>query len=272
MLRNKLEMLGYKYTTDYENADFIIVPHFSNEYKSIYIPPSSYTIPWRVPGQTLTTNYNFYGDVTAWGTATTKTPDKYVPMTFSSSGGNEGYFFPFIQLFIYDTKTKSLIWSGTICNATKESDIRLAAQSLMDDLLFGKKSEPNFPFNFKNINQDDKGSGAFGFSATPITVDGNNFYPLIGTVFSNSPADKQDLKLGDIIINIDKQSTLNWPFSKILEALDKDANFLLLLTIKRGDKIFEISLSAEDESTAKVNWKEKLYLDEKGAIKKSRIK
>lgn len=272
MLRNRLETLGYRYTTDYENADLVIVPRFSNEYKNIYVPPSSYTIPWRVPGQTLTTNYNFYGDVTAWGTATTKTPDKYVPMTFSSPGGNEGYFFPFIQILVYDAKTKSLVWSGTICNATRESDIRLSSQSLIGDLLLGKKQEPNFPLNSKNISQDDKGSGAFGFSAIPITVDGNNFYPLVDTVFSNSPADKQNLKLGDIIIEVDNQSTLNWTFNKILEALDKDANSPLLLTIKRGDKTFEVSLTAEDESAAKVNWKEKLYLDEKGTIKKSRVK
>ena len=267
-----------------ESSDLVIIPQYSNEYKSIYVPPSNYTIPWRIPGQTQTTyintNTSFSGSIdlrnysgsgSQWGTATTKTPDTYVPMTLTSPGGYEGYFFPFIQILVYDRKTESLVWSGTICNATKEPDIRLSAQVLLGNLFYGKDPEANFPPNLKRIEKKKKGNGVFGLMGTPITPDGNNFYIRIDSVVLNSPANKRNLKPGDLIISIDHQTTLNWSFDKFLETLDRDPGQSLELTIRRGKKVFETTLVAEDERTARKNRKGILTLDEQGRIRKSRL-
>ena len=282
MLRNRLESLGYNYVNDIKDADFLIAVSYSNEYKSQYIPPSSYTIPWYVPGQTQTTflnSYNtfsgnigsdyFHGSGSGWGTAKTITPGYYVPMTFTNPGGYVGWYYPCFVVSTFDKNSKKLMWSGSVVGTTSNSDVRLSAQVLLSDL-FGRK-EPNFPVSSHYYQKDDSKDGAFGILAGPYTVDGNNFYPHIFSVMVDSPAYKQDLKPGDIITMVNGQSTLNWSLSQLLDAMNKTKGESLAATIQRDGKTFNVNLIAEDEAIAKNKWKELITLDEKWNVKRVKI-
>ncbi len=274
MLRNRFEVLGYNYVSNVNDADFLIGVNYSNEYKTQYIPPSSYTIPWYVPGQTQTTFLNSYntfsgnigskyfsGSGSGWGTATTTTPGSYVPMTLTNPGGYVGWYYPCFFVSTFDKNSKKLVWSGSVVGATSNSDIRLSAQVLLSDLM--GREQPNFPVSSDYDKKDDSKDGAFGILASPYTVDGNNFYPHIFSVVVGSPAYKQNLKPGDVIVKVDGQSTLNWSLSQLLDAMNKGKGESLIATIQRDGKVFDVNLIAEDEKTAENKWKEVLTLDEK---------
>ena len=282
MLRNAFESLGYHYVSNIKDADFLIMVYYSNEYKSHYIPPSSYTIPWYIPGQTQTTFINSYntfsgtigsdyfsGSGSGWGTATTTTPGYYVPMTFTRPCHYEGCYYPYLFVAALDKNLKKIVWSGSVIGATPNHDIRLSAQVLFSDL-FGRK-KPNFPVSSSYGKTNDSKDGAFGMMATPYTVDGNNFYPYISSVVVDSPADKENLRPGDVIIKIDGESTLNWPLSRISNAMNKSKGESLAVTIKRSDKIFDVNLIAEDEAIARNKWEEVITFDEKLNIRKLKI-
>jgi len=282
MLRNRLESLGYNYVADVMGGDFIMGISYSNEYKTQYIPPSSYTIPWHVPGQTQTTflnNYNtfsgnigsdyFHGSGSGWGTATTTTPGYYVPMTFSNPGGYVGWYYPCFVVSVFDKNSKKLVWSGSVIGVTSNPDVRLSGQVLLSDL-FGRK-ESNFPVSNDYDKKDDSKDGAFGILASPYTIDGNNFYPHIFSVVVDSPAYKQNLKPGDVISKVDGQSTLNWSLPQLLDAMNKSKGESLATTIQRNGNTFDVNLIAEDERVAKNKWKEVITLDEKWRIKRVKI-
>jgi hypothetical protein len=283
MARNLLELFGYNYVNDVKDADFLIAISYSNEYKTLYIPPSSYTIPWYVPGQTQTTfvnNYNtisgyigsdyFRGSGSGWGTATTTTSGQYVPMTFTKPGGYVGWYYPCFIVSVIDKNTKKLVWSGSAVVATTNSDIRLSGQFLICEL-FGRK-ESNFPVNSDYYKKrDSKKDGVFGILAQPYTINGNDFYPYIVKVAVDSDAYKQGLRLGDVIMKIDEQSTLNRSFSQLSDMSRKNKGESLNLVIQRNEKIFDVSLIAEDREIAKTNWKEALILDKKWNIQRVKI-
>lgn len=282
MLRNGFESLGYNYVNNVEDVDFFIAIYYTNEYKNQYIPPSTVTIPWYVPGQTQTTfinNYSnisgyigsdyFYGSGSGWGTATTTTPGYYVPMSMTKPGSYVGWYYPCIFVSVFDKNSKGLVWSGSVIGTTSESDIRLSTQVLLSDL-FGRK-EPHFPICSDFPKRDDSGDGIFGINPFIYTIDGNNFYPMIGQISIKSPAHKGGLKPGDIITHVDKQSTLNQPLSQCINTFNKSKEESIVLTIQRGNKIFDVTLMAEDEEIAKKEWKEILTRDEKWNIKRMKI-
>ena len=282
ILRNTLEVFGYNYVTNPEEADFVVAVTYSNEYKSQYVPPSSYTMPWYVPGQTQTTfinNYNsfsgnidskyFYGSGSGWGTATTTTLGYYVPMAVTNPGGYVGWYYPCIFVSILDKNSKNLVWSGSAVGTTSQEDIRLSGQVLLGQLFGGK--EPDCPISSELNKKLDEKNGAIGINVASQTLDGNNFYPTIFTVTVGSPAYKQGLKPLDIITQVNKQNTLNWAFSDIYVGIRKNKGESVNLTIKRGDKMWDVTIVAEDIEKAKKEWKEVLTLDEKWNTKTIKI-
>ena len=282
MLRNIFELQGYNYVNNPEEADFAVAVAYSNEYKSEYIPPSSYTVPWYVPGQTQTTfinNYNsfsgnigskyFYGSGSGWGTATTTSPGYYVPMTFTRPGSYVGWYYPCIFVSVFDKNSKKLVWSGSVVGATPQEDIRLSGQVLLGQLFHGK--EISFPVSSELEKELDKKDGAIGFNIAPQTLDGNNFYPTIFTVTVGSPAYKQGLRPLDVITQVNEQSTLNWSQSDIYAGVRKNKGESVVLTIKRGDKVWDVTLTAEDRVKAKKEWKEVITLDEHNNEQRTKI-
>ena len=283
MLRNIFESKGYNYVNNNEETDFAVAVAYSNEYKSEYIPPSSYTVPWYVPGQTQTTfinsyntfsgnigSHNFSGSGSGWGTATTTTPGSYVPMTFTNPGGYVGSYYPYIFVGVLDKNSKNIVWRGSVVGATPQADIRLSGQVLLGQIFYGK--EQNFPINKNGLKKkSETKTGLIGISFAPQTLDGNNFYPTIFSVAVGSPAYKQGLKPLDIITQIDKNDTLNLSFDDSYAKERKNRGESIVLTIKRGDKVWDVTLIAEDSITAKEKWKEIITLDEKNNDKRIKI-
>lgn len=262
LVRNELELLGYHYANTIEQADFYVGVVFANEYKSEYIPPSTSTIPWYVPGQTQTTYMNLYGSTGShWGTATTTTPGYYVPMTVTRPGRYVGSYYPYLNVVAFDKASKKLVWSGSAIVAAKEPDIRRSASTLLPGLLLGKFSKAS-----EWSKQNDSKNGVFGCGFHIYTIDGDNFYPVITGVWSGSPVSRGSLKVYDTITHIDGQSTLNLPFSKVRTLFDKDQGNSLILTIRRGDKSFEVSLIAEAETKAQLEWQKAKLASPKGEV------
>jgi len=262
LVRNELELLGYNYVNTMEEADFYVGVVFANEYKSEYIPPSTGTIPWYVPGQTQTTYMNLYGSTGShWGTATTTTPGYYVPMTITRSGRYVGSYYPYFNVLAFDKASRKLVWSGSAIVAAEESDIRRSASALLPGLLLG-----NFPKSSGWSKRNDSKNGVFGCGFLIFTMDGNNFYPVITGVWDKSPASRGGLRVYDIITQIDGQSTLNLPRSKVRAFFDKSQGDSLILTACRGDKSFEVSLVAEAETEAQLKWEKLKGAGPKGEI------
>ena len=267
IVRNNLEALGYEYVNNVEEADFYMCVYYSNEYKSTYVPPSSVTIPWYVPGQTQTTYTNLYGSSgwSAWGTATTTSSGYYVPMTYTTSGHNIGAYYPGISISAFDKGSKKVLWSGRGTVSTRESDIRLSSQWLLSHIIIGGENY-NFPSCSNLSERDDSKNGIFGFDARVFTLDGNNFFPIVYSVVCDSPADKQGLRIDDIINHMNGKSAINLSTSEFKEQLNKDKGEKLVLNVKRGDKLIELSLVAKDETIAMEKWRRFKYLNGKGNI------
>ncbi|NLX06447.1 MAG: DUF4136 domain-containing protein [Phycisphaerae bacterium] len=87
IIRNNLEVLGYRYVDDLNEADICITVLYANEYESQFVPPQTYTTQRYVPGQTQTAHINLYGPYgSSWGTATTMTPGYFFPVTVTVPG------------------------------------------------------------------------------------------------------------------------------------------------------------------------------------------
>ena len=254
----------------------------SNEYKSQYVPPSSVTVPWYMPGQTQTTfinNYSnfsgyvgndyFHGTGSGWGTASTTSPGYFVPMTVTRPGYHVGAYYPYLCVSALDTSLKKLAWSGSVTVSTSEPDIRKSAQVILSDL-FGRE-ELNFPLARDATKLRPPNYGVIGCYVRVFTPDGNNFYPIITGIFIDSPVHKKGLRLFDIITHIDGKSNLNLPTSKIMDAFNNKKYESVVLTIKRDKKIFDVTLIAEDEAWARANWRKMIIIDAKGKKRKVKV-
>lgn len=287
LVRCNLEMLGYTFVDDPEKADLLITLWYANEYKSEYIPPSSYTVPYYVPGQTYNFNYsgNSYAYGSAWGpggsaygsaygthygTGTVTTPGRFVPMTVNQPGYYTGAYYPFIDVGVLDRNEKKLVWTGNVIASTPEMDIRKSGQVLLCRLLIGVE-ERTFPPSPKCTTRDDTRDGIFGVFPWIITEDGNDFYSRIERIYVDSPAYRQGARPYDIITCIDGKNMTNKPPAYVLSAMDKAKGEIITFTLKRDDRVFEIKVQAEDEKVAKAKWKVVKYIDGEGKVKSRRI-
>jgi len=293
MVRNQLELLGYNYVGDVDElmstrqmhdygdctsvkeflykwlaqsqtVDFLVSVYYSNEYESEYIPPSSTTIPWYVPPQT--SNVSIYGSSGySWGTITR--PGYHVPMTVTRGGYHAGAYYPYVTGFIEAACGGRLntIWYGNAIVATPQYDIRLSCQALLPRIFLGETAA-NFPKSSTFDQRDDSEDGAVGLGFQIITLDGNNFYPHVTELWCGSPAHKVGLKIYDTVIEIDGQSTLNWSLAKLEHVLNRRQGAAVLLTIKRSDRVLDVSLMAEDEAIAKATWHKVRCPNEKGDV------
>lgn len=265
MVRNNFELLGYDYVDSADNADFVVAVSYSNEYKTEYIPPSSVTVPWYIPGQTQTTylnasnntfgsigSTNFFGSGSGTGTATTTSSGYYIPTTVQIPGRYEGYYYPVIYVDILDKITKKLVWSGSAVTTTTESDIRLSVQALLFFNLLSPGAH-NFPAYSDLKDKYKSTNGTDGVLPIINTSDGNNFYPIIFGVIAGSPADKAGLRPRDILTKIDGKDTLNLSLAQVGSLLRKNQGESAVLEYKRDDSVSDVTLLFVDKAIAKNN-------------------
>jgi len=215
-LRNCFELVGYTFVKLADDPDFLVTGYVESEYRESYVPPSTYSMPRWVPGQTIT-SYGYlsgvYGQYSqAWGTYSgSTTTNTFIPGymtmdTYTRPGYTTGMFYQTGAVRVYDSKTGKNIWSGSGASASKTGDPLIASQ-----LLFVKMITEFPP---KKTLKTDKSTiiipaGDIGANYFLLSLDGNNFYPSVFHVYKNSPALNAGIKVFDFIISVDGQSLSN---------------------------------------------------------------
>ena len=251
-LRNLLEAKGYKFVKLDKNPDFLVTLSAEAEYHEIYIPPSSVTLPYWVPGKIITTfgsssgsfNFSSFGNYSSYGWGTwsgSNTEITYVPgymttKTYTRPGYTIGHFYPAAVILVYDGKTLKNVWIGSGAGTSDNPDIRISGQFVIAHIL---KDFPNCThFDLR----DSTKQGLIGVQFGIFTNDGNSYFPTVLKVLDGMPAEKAGLRNYDMIIEVDGVSTLNRPFSEIIDMLRGTPGSEVNIKVKRLGKILSFSI------------------------------
>jgi hypothetical protein len=215
-LRNAMEFKGYQYVNADNNPDLILSINANNEYSEYYVPPSTISLPKYEPGTTLTTygNFNSYG---SYGmnnfSATTRTSGKWTSENITTGGYTVGNYYPCTVISVFDAKTQKNIWNGSAIGTSNVSDVRVANQEVIVNIL------SKFPDYNNNREHRDLfyRRGGSGIAFTIWTLDGNNYYPVV--IEMDESAKSAGILLGDIILSVDGVSLVNKPFSEALNLI-----------------------------------------------------
>jgi len=251
-VRNILEAKGYKFVQIDKNPDFLITLTADAEYHETYIPPSSITLPYWVPGKTITSfeyssgsfDFNTFGDYSyyGWGTwSGTKYKTTYIPgymtaITYNRAGRTIGHFYPAAAVIAYDSKTLKNIWIGSGAGTSDNPDIRVSGQLVLLNIL------KDFPNCYHSLEKDAIKSGMIGVGIAIFTSDGNAYYPTVVDLIDNMPAKRAGLKMHDMIIDINGVSTLNKALSEVRQLLRGSPGTEVNIKVKRLDKIFDFTI------------------------------
>lgn len=230
-IRNLFESKGFTFVE--KEPDFVVTLWSDIKYESIKVPPSTITIPRYVPGQTIpmfgSYNYFPYG----WGSWSgyISMPGYWTTDIYTIPGYTRGYYFPQIKVFIFDLKKSKLVWIGSGVGVSPNLDIRISGQLVLSKIL------KDFP-NRDNVNIYDK-EGSIGILIGIFTNDGNSYYPTVIEILKDSPADKAGIEKYDMIIEIEGLSTLNKPFSEVMNMLKGLPSSDVKIKVKRLNKILD---------------------------------
>jgi hypothetical protein len=177
-IRNELEFLGYECVGTQEKPDFCIGFLYFNDYKSTYIPASTVTEPWYVPGDNQTTNLNLYGSSGyLQGTIKTTSPGHYVPVTVTRPKRYVGAYYPILSVNVFSSDNWNVIWAGTVIASTSEADVRRTANTLLPSLF-----DLHFPIARQAAEKRDPKRGIFGCPFRVFTINGDDYFPIISAI------------------------------------------------------------------------------------------
>lgn len=245
---NRLTYSGYKYVPTTNKADFaVFITNYTNNYQTEYVPPESVTVPVWVPGQTITSTADasvYSGGQYGFGSVTQKTnmPGYMTTETYTSEGYTTGAFYPAVVLDLYDTRTRTQIYSGRAVWTSNIQDMRVAfpwvANLALSDFPTAQSSEACLlPLN--------RALGAVTLSAT---VDGNDYYPMIARFQKDHPVrylGRQKLQTFDAIVNVDGVSLKNVLDScqqRMMIAKSRAGNGIRALQVLRAGEIIEVAV------------------------------
>ena len=97
-----------------------------------------------------------------------------------------------------------------------------------------------------------------------LVGDAEDYGLLIEDVYAGSPAEAAGIKIGDIIISIDGTSLEGYDRNSATELLSRDAGETVVLKIKRGDEITEITAEFSEVTVQTVDYS--MLSDEVGYI------
>jgi len=244
-IRNLLEAKGYEFVQLDQNPDFLVTLWADIKYKESYIPPSSITLPYWVPGQTITTYgstsgsfYSSYGWGTwsGWDTKTTYIPGYMTTRTYTRPGYTIGHFYPVAVIQVYDGKTLKNVWMGSGAGISDNADIRISGQFVFAYIL---KDYPNCPS--LGIKDDIK-RGMIGIQYGIFTNDGNSYFPTVIDLLEGMPAKKAGLKVYDMIIEVNGVSTLNKSFSEVMSLFRGEPGTEVNVKVKRLNEILNFTI------------------------------
>ena len=252
-LRNAVENLGYEFVELDQEPDLLFTLDAAVTYREHYVPPSKITTPVYEPGKTVTVTadeieqlkYNSSDDKTQSdfdrGPKTSDLSSTYIPpsITYESStkpGYYSGAFYPQIMLVCHEADSFKVVFSGTGVGVSKYPDLGINSQLVINELL--AKGLPPYKYS-EGINKQN--CSHIGMGIQVLTVDGNNYYPVIINIKKGSAPAKAGLKKDDIITSINGLPTLNIALSKCIKMLAGEANQYMVIGIKRLDE--ELSYS-----------------------------
>jgi hypothetical protein len=264
MLEKQLEFFLFNYISyghylkyiplsDSTRPDLLIVYDYNNDYKEVYIAPKSYSIPYWQQGSTSTTNINsnasgslnVTGDLnmtvdgygTKQSTMTTSTSGIWTTRQVQRSGYIEGKFFPYFSFVIFDTSNDKKIWEASATGTSDSKDFRIPGQVMMTRLGY---EIPSGSFVDEELIRDN--DGKVGIQSILYNTEGRDFYPVIVEVSDNTPASKNGIKFGDVIIAINDIPTANMTKRNIQLLFKGNAGTKITLTIERKGKILRKTL------------------------------
>jgi Domain of unknown function (DUF4136) len=243
-VKNAFESRGYKCVSIDQNPDFLIAVLVTSQYQESYIPPSSVTIPKYVPGNYITTNYQYsdsgsYGNNFGGGTATTFVPGYTVSQTYTTPGQTIGRYYPSVIISVYQTNTRKLIWEGTGVATSTNSDSRVSSQLQIFDIL------QEFPSckaeNIQNFKTENEIYNNYGLAFLIFTLNGNDYLPAVISTGNDSLAINAGIQQNDVITSVNSVETINKGYSEVLNLMTSSTNELDL-TIYRLGQIYNYSL------------------------------
>ncbi len=242
LARSHLELLGYRYTTDVAQADFIVSVSFSSEQKEHYIPPKTVWLPRYTPGQSATVNYyGFSGSTSYSGSATVSTPGSFSLESHTRPGYSVFDFQPILYYVASNQSGKVLFYAGAL-GRSKVSNIRSTAPWLID-----KVANKIPPCSEKNSPSDPRPLlSKYGVRLAPATIDGNEYYPTVmADPLGDSIAESAGLYKYDVILEINGQSTRNKSIPGILSLLQETSESQTQLLVKRPKRTHQITLTTK---------------------------
>ncbi len=226
-LRNALEFRGYRYVDRAEHPDFLATVDGLVSFQQSGYLPKALTSPAWLPVKNIS-----------------KTSDSYrmTTQTYTIPTHTGGTVYPDIRIDVLDPETLKPLWAGIGWAAAKNPDLRVSCQTIA---IFILGEFPQGPFSHNEV------MGALGFAFYIFTNNGNDYYPTVFQVISDSPAGKAGVMKYDMIASVDDLSLKNRPLSEIIEIFRKGMGKMRSFTLLRnGKKIdMEISLLSHPEGT-----------------------
>ena len=156
--------------------------------------------------------------------------------TYTRPGYTIGHFYPAAVIQVYDGKTLENVWMGSGAGTSDNPDIRISGQLVLYHIL---KDYPNCS---SLDSRDDMKRGMIGVQIGIFTNDGNSYFPTVLRLLEGMPAKEAELKEYDMIIEINGVSTLNKPFSEIMNIFRGAPGTEVDIKVKRLDKILSFTI------------------------------
>jgi len=255
-LRCLFEMKGYKFVKLNKHPDFISVIKVDNDYHTYYVPPETITVPEYVRGHTTTSYTNDNGTIntnsgSVWGnysgTSTTSTysPDYITSKTYTTNGYTAGSYFIYVSISIYDGNSNQRAFYCDGGGASDNSDERVSCQLIAHRIL------KNFPNCKKVESENENNNGYVGISTMILTLDGNNYIPVVRNLVAKGPADLAGITPYDKIISIDGKSVVNKPLSEVIKMLRGPVGTNVELGVLMNDEEQDVELERVSKSETK---------------------
>ena len=240
--RCQLELLGYSYSSDPAQADFIVAVFFSKKQQERYVPPSTIWLPKYVPGQTA--HLNYYGFSSSgrsyFGTATVSTPGTMTTESYTRPGYVTSDLYHHIAI-IGALSSGKVLFIAQGDGKTESSNTRRIAPWLMNKI--AQRIPPCA--NRQSSSNPLLVARRLGITVGPATVDGNEYFAtVLERPHKNSAAAAAGFEKGDILQEIDGESTRNILMPKLYDLLASYRDVPASVLVRRGKKTLQLSLAS----------------------------
>jgi len=286
-VRNLIESKGYEFVQMDQKPDFLVTLNANSEYKEFYVPPSQVTVPYWVPGKDIikntyssgTVNLNTLGNSPSYGFGSwrgsgmeiTHVPGYMASNTYTKPGYTVGHYYPAATIFVYDRKTLKEVWEASGAAVSNNPNMSVSEEGLLSYMIdkYPYASASNYNTKQIKIYTAEAILSDLGIkSCTIFTNDGISYFPTVG-INKDSIAEREGLKDGDMIIEINGVSTLNKSFSEIANLLVEKPGAELNIKVKRLNEILQLTIPIDWKKEADLYNKIGVFCYKKGYFKES---